>query len=186
MKIGFARISSDDQNLDLQLDALRAAGCEKIFTEQITGSATLRVQLAAALEFIRPGDVLVVWKLDRLGRTTLRLVQLVHDLRERGIGFHSLTEGIDTTTPAGRFVFTILAGLAEMELELIRERTRAGLKAARARGRKGGRKALPNSTITAIRQLAAAPGVVVKDACKTLKISRATFYKYAQPDTPPG
>jgi len=179
MKIGYGRVSSDDQNLDLQLDAFRVAGCEKVFQEKTSGSAKDKPELAALLEFARPGDVLVVWKLDRLGRTSRRLVELVHQLRDRGIEFQSITEGIDTTTPMGRFFFTIMAALAEMELELIKERTQAGLVASRARGRKGGRKPLEPEKVAALRVLNSEKSNSPASICKTLKISRATFYKYA-------
>lgn len=185
MKIGYARVSTGEQSTAMQLDAL-AKDCEKVFQEVVSGAAKDRPQLAAALEFARPGDVLVVWKLDRLGRTSRRLVELVHQLRDKGIEFQSLTEGIDTTTSMGRFFFTIMAALAEMELELIKERTRAGLAAARARGRKGGRKALAPEKIKAIQTLAADRSNTPAFICKTLGISRATFYKYGAPTAPEG
>lgn len=181
MKIGYARVSTEDQALDLQLDALKAAGCKKVFQEKASGAAKERPKLDSALEYARPGDVLVVWKLDRLGRTSRRLVELVHQLRDKGIEFQSLTEGIDTTTPMGRFFFTIMAALAEMELELIRERTKAGVVAARARGKSGGRKPLPPEKIEALRMLFADKTKKPVDICKSLGISRATLYKYGQP-----
>lgn len=182
MKIGYARVSTNAQEFSLQLDALEAAGCEKIFQEKVSGSAKERPQLEAALAFVRAGDSLVVWKLDRLGRTSRRLVELVHQLRDRGIEFQSVTEGIDTTTSMGRFFFTVMAALAEMELDLIKERTHAGLSSARARGRIGGRKALEPEKRAAIRALLADPNNTPAMICKTLKISRSTLYKYAKDD----
>ncbi|RTL52293.1 MAG: recombinase family protein [Rhodocyclaceae bacterium] len=179
MKVGYARVSTQDQSLDLQMDALKAAGCEKVFTEKASdGAAADRAQLTAALEFARAGDVLVVWKLDRLGRTSRRLVELVHQLRDKGIEFQSCTDGIDTTTAMGRFFFVVMAALAEMERELIMERTRAGLAAAKARGRNGGRKPLDPAIIETLRILASSGQKTPAQICKELKISRATFYKY--------
>jgi DNA invertase Pin-like site-specific DNA recombinase len=178
MKIGYARVSTDDQNLDLQRDALGGAGCERLFTDTISGAKADRPGLAAALEFARPGDVLIVWRLDRLGRSLPDLVRLVGELDAKGIGFESLTEKIDATTAAGRLVFHVFAALAEFERNLIRERTHAGLAAARARGRKGGRRELDPEKQAAIARMADQPPAVV---CKALGISRSTFYKYAPP-----
>src|SRR5690349_15412935 len=140
MLIGYARVSTDDQTLDLQLDALKAAGCERrrVYTDTASGAKTDRPGLAKALDMLREGDILVVWRLDRLGRSLPHLIEVVGDLKGRHIGFKSLTENIDTTTPAGELIFHIFASLAQFERELIRERTMAGLVAARARGRKGG------------------------------------------------
>jgi DNA invertase Pin-like site-specific DNA recombinase len=140
MKIGYARVSTTEQNLELQLDALAKAGCDRIFEDQASGAKMARPGLDQALSHLREGDALVIWKLDRLGRTIRGLIELVGELRDRGIGFRSLTEGFDTSTPGGRLIFHIFAALAEMERDLIRERTQAGLAAARARGRNGGRK----------------------------------------------
>lgn len=137
--LGYARVSTAEQDPALQLDALTAAGCYRVFTDTASGADQSRPKLAEVLDQLRPGDTLVVWRLDRLGRSVQDLIALVVDLRDRDVGFRSLTEGIDTTTPGGRFVFVILAGLAQMERELMRERTLAGLAAARARGRRGGR-----------------------------------------------
>ena len=176
MKIGYARVSTDDQNLDLQRDALGSAGCERLFTDTLSGAKADRPGLSAALEFARPGDVLIVWRLDRLGRSLPDLVRLVGELEAKGIGFESLTEKIDATTAAGRLVFHVFAALAEFERNLIRERTHAGLAAARARGRKGGRRELDPEKQTAIARMADQPPAVV---CKALGISRSTFYKYA-------
>src|SRR5437773_6518768 len=139
MLIGYARVSKNEQNLDLQLDALKAAGCEKIFHDKITSLKEERKGLDEALAFLRPGDALVVWKLDRLGRTLRHLIDLIATFNQQGIGFKSLKETIDTTTSTGKLVFHIFAALAEFERDIIHERTRAGLEAARARGRKGGR-----------------------------------------------
>lgn len=178
MKIGYARVSTDDQNLDLQRDALDGAGCERLFTDTISGAKADRPGLASAIAFARPGDVLVVWRLDRLGRSLPDLVRLVGELDATGIGFESLTEKIDATTAAGRLVFHVFAALAEFERNLIRERTHAGLAAARARGRNGGRRGLDPDKQAAIAKMADQPPAVV---CKILGISRSTFYKYAPP-----
>ncbi len=138
--IGDTRVSTADQNPDLQHDALAAAGCVQVFTDRASGALAKRPQLDALLDYLRHGDVLVVWRLDRLGRSVRHLTETVNTLAGRGIGFRSLTEGIDTTTPAGKLVFHIFAALGEFERDLIQERTNAGLAAARARGRKGGRR----------------------------------------------
>ena len=139
MLVGYARVSTTDQNLDLQKDALRAAGCERLFTDMASGAKAERPGLAQALRECRPGDTLVVWKLDRLGRSLPHLVETVRELLEREVGFKSLQESIDTTTSGGKLIFHLFASLAEFERDLIRERTNAGLAAARARGRRGGR-----------------------------------------------
>ena len=140
MLIAYARFSTKQHDLALQLDALEKAGCEKVFTEKISGAKRNRPEFKAALEFVREGDTLVVWKLDRLARSLKQLIETVEGLEKRQIGFLSLTEAIDTTSPAGRLIFHIFASLAEFERSIIRERTRAGLEAARRRGRIGGRK----------------------------------------------
>src|SRR5919202_993195 len=140
MKIGYARVSTLEQNLDLQRDALRAAGCTKIIEDTASGGKLPRSGLERVRELLRKGDVLVVWRLDRLGRSLRHLIELMGELEQQGIGFRSITEAIDTTSPGGKLVFHIFGALAEFERNLIRERTRAGLDAARARGRKGGRK----------------------------------------------
>src|SRR3712207_6335019 len=139
MQIGYARISTDDQTLDLQRDALAKAGCDQLFTDTMSGATADRPGLAEALAYTRPGDTLVVWRLDRLGRSLRHLIETVTDLEQRGVGFKSLTEAIDTTSPGGKLIFHIFGALAEFERDLIRERTRAGLVAARTRGRTGGR-----------------------------------------------
>ena len=140
MIVGYARVSTQDQNPQLQLDALAAIGCEEVFHEKSTGKLRERPELTACLRTLRKGDSLVVWKLDRLARSLKDLVEIIHDLEQRGVGFRSLTESIDTTSTGGRLVFHIFGALAEFEHSLIRERTMAGLSAARARGRMGGRK----------------------------------------------
>ncbi len=177
MLVGYARVSTDDQNLDLQVDALKQAGCERLFSDQVSGAAAVKAGLDEALAYLREGDTLVVWKLDRLGRTVKGLVELVDALKARNIQFRSLTDGIDTSTPAGRFFFHMMAALAEMERDLIRERTTAGLAAARARGRKGGRKPkLDEAKLDAARKLLTA-GTPAVDVAKTLGVGRATLYR---------
>ncbi len=179
MLIGYARVSTDDQNLDLQRDALQKAGCEQIYTDQVSGTKARRPGLEQALSHLREGDTLVVWRLDRLGRSLRHLIETVTELQEKGIGFKSLTESIDTTTSGGRLVFNIFASLAEFEREIIRERTQAGLQAARARGRTGGRpKALTEKQVQMLNQLASDKNRSVNEICRTLGISRKTFYRY--------
>lgn len=178
MKIGYARVSTDDQRMDLQRDALTAAGCEKVFTDTASGAKAARPGLAEALAFARKGDVLVVWRLDRLGRSLPELVKVVGELEAAGVGFESVTERIETSSAAGRLVFHVFAALAEFERRLIVERTHAGLEAARARGRKGGRPALPPEKVAAIQAMAAG-NRSVSEICKVLKIGRSTLYKYA-------
>ncbi|VXB82970.1 DNA-invertase hin [Exiguobacterium sp. 8H] len=175
-RIGYARVSTAEQKLDAQLDELNRAGCTRIFQEKAS-SVKRRSELAACLDYLREGDTLVVWKLDRLGRTTRQLLALVDDLKERGVHLHILTLGVDTGTAAGRLFFTMMAGLAEMERELIRERTRVGLDAARARGRTGGRKPIDPGVMSRAMMMYGA-GMTVSDISKTLGISRSTFYKY--------
>lgn len=175
-KVGYARVSTLDQNLDLQIDELEKAGCTKIFQEKIS-SGKQREQLNLCLDYLRDGDTLVVWKLDRLGRTTRNLLSLIDHLNERNIELQILTLGVDTGTASGRLFFTMMAGLAEMERELIRERTNAGLQAARARGRKGGRKPIDEEVLHRAFMMYDAK-MTVEDITKTLNISRATFYKY--------
>lgn len=178
MKIGYARVSTFDQNLDLQRDALLKAGCEKIFTETASGAKDDRVGLQAAMEFARAGDSIVVWKLDRLGRSLKHLIETVNQLNSRGIGFASLQESVDTATPGGKLVFHIFGALAEFERELIRERTNAGLQAARVRGRQGGRPSkLTAKQVKLARQLFADRSLSIKEICQTLSISRTTLYR---------
>ena len=187
MKIGYARVSTDDQKMDLQRDALTAAGCEKVFTDTASGAKAERPGLADALAFARKGDSLVVWRLDRLGRSLPELVKIVGELEAAGVGFESITEHIETSTAAGRLVFHVFAALAEFERRLIVERTVAGLAAARTRGQKGGRPGLPAEKIAAIQALAAS-GHGPAEVCKALGIGRSTFYKHtrnAQGKSPP-
>ncbi len=186
MNIGYARVSTGEQTLDLQLDALKAAGCGKVFEETASGAKADRPVLAEALTYIRDGDTLVVWRLDRLGRSLGHLIETVAELAERGIGFKSLTEQIDTTTPGGKLVFHVFGALAEFERDLIAERTQAGLRAARARGRVGGRpKALDTPAKVAMaRALHADKRHSIADICTTLGISRATLYRYLAVPTP--
>src|SRR5215217_5791349 len=183
MNIGYARVSTGEQTLDLQLDALAKADCGKVFTETAGGALVERESLKEALAYARTGDTLVVWRLDRLGRSLKHLIETVADLRDRGVGFKSLTEQIDTTTPGGKLVFHVFAALAEFERDLIRERTHAGLAAARARGRVGGRpKKLADPKTLALAQKLYDDGQTdVATICKTLGISRATLYRYVTP-----
>ena len=179
MLIGYARVSTIDQNLDMQVDALKVAGCEKIFSDVASGAKTERVELKKAMEQLRKEDVLVVWKLDRLGRSLKHLIQVVSDLNEQDIGFKSLQENIDTTTNGGKLIFHIFGALAEFEREIIMERTNAGLKAARARGRLGGRpRKMDKAKIEMAQALFDAKKTTVKNICKQLGISKGTFYRY--------
>ncbi len=179
---GYARVSTADQNPDLQLDALRAAGCSRIFTDHASGTKTARPELTNALDHLRAGDTLIVWKLDRLGRSLPHLVETVKALADRDIGFRSLQDPIDTTTPGGRLVFHVFATLAEFERDLIRERTNAGLAAARARGRVGGRPpALTSDQVAMARDaLEADPKRSVASVARSLKVSPATLYRALQ------
>lgn len=179
MLIGYARVSTQDQNLDLQVDALEKAGCRKQFTDVVSGAQVERSGLKEALAYCRDGDTLVVWKLDRLGRSLQHLIETVQELQSRGIGFKSLQESIDTTTSGGKLIFHVFGALAEFERDIIRERTMAGLASARARGRKGGRpRALSASQAEMARTLRQDPKRTVKEICETLHISEATFYRY--------
>lgn len=178
MLIGYARVSPQDQNLTMQEQALTNAGCAKIYSDKATGTSTSRPALDKALEHVREGDVLVVWKLDRLGRTVKNLIALTETLHEGGIGFRSLTDQIDTTTPDGRFYFHIMASLAQMERELTIERTHAGLAAARAQGRLPGRKRkMTDSKIASARQLLA-NGTSPAEVAKNLRVSIPTLYRW--------
>ncbi len=179
-RIGYARVSTDDQNLDLQRDALRLAGVGSIYEEAASGKTAVRLELDHCLKALRAGDTLVVWRLDRLGRSLPDLVHIVAGLEEKGIGFESLTEKIETTTAAGKLVFHVFAALAEFERNLIRERTRAGLVAARARGRSGGRKPkLDARQIREIKRLMSDPTIPVGQIAERYKVSRTTIYKVA-------
>jgi DNA invertase Pin-like site-specific DNA recombinase len=178
MLIGYARVSTQDQNLDLQIDALTKAGCKKVFDDKVSGSRAERPGLAKALEMLREGDTLVVWKLDRLGRSVKNLVDLVGELHKQGVQFKSLTDAIDTSTPSGRFFFHVIASLAEMERELTIERTRAGLEVARQLGRKGGRKRqMTDSKIASAKKLLT-NGVPPRDVAKNLGVSIPTLYRW--------
>ena len=178
MLIGYARVSTQDQNLDLQIEALAQAGCQKVFDDKISGSHTARPGLTKTLEMLRDGDTLVVWKLDRLGRSVKHLVDLVGDLHKKGIQFKSLTDAIDTGTPSGRFFFHVMASLAEMERELTVERTRAGLAVAKKLGRKGGRKRqMTDSKIGSAKKLLA-NSVPPRDVAKNLGVSVSTLYRW--------
>ena len=178
MLIGYARVSTQDQNLDLQIEALTKAGCKKVFDDKISGSRAERPGLAKALEMLRDGDTLVVWKLDRLGRSVKNLVDLVGEMHKQGVQFKSLTDAIDTGTPSGRFFFHVMASLAEMERELTIERTRAGLEVARQLGRKGRRKRqMTDSKIASAKKLLA-NGVPPRDVAKNLGVSVPTLYRW--------
>ena len=174
--IGYARVSTLDQDPALQLDALAAAGCAKVFEDRASGARSDRPGLRQALDYVREGDVLVVWKLDRLGRSLAHLIETVAALEQRGVGFRSITEAIDSTTPSGRLVFHLFGALGQFERDLIRERTRAGLVAAAARGRKGGRK--PVVTEEKLRRARAliSQGLNVREAAVRLKISKTALY----------
>jgi DNA invertase Pin-like site-specific DNA recombinase len=179
MRIGYARVSTLEQNLALQRDALTEAGCEKIFIEQMSGAVTDRHALRDALDYARSGDTLIVWKLDRLARSMKQLIETIEKLRVQGIGFRSLTEAIDTTTAQGVLVFHMFSALAEFERALIRERTRAGLAAAKRVGRTGGRPAkLTEDDLDVARTLLANPDITVADIADRIGVSPATLYRY--------
>ncbi len=182
MEVGYARVSTGEQTLDLQLDALTKAGCGKVSTETASGAKAERPILEEVLSYLRAGDTLVVWRLDRLGRSLQHLIEVVAQLAARGIGFKSLTEQIDTTTPGGKLVFHVFGALAEFERDLIRERTQAGLAAARARGRTGGRprKLADAKQLDLARALYEGGQTDIATICKTLGISRATLYRALQ------
>lgn len=176
MIIGYARVSTEEQSLDLQINALKNYGCERIFVEK-KSSIGSRPQLDKTLEHLRPGDILVVWKIDRLGRTVKQLINLINQFEKDRIEVVFLSDGIDTRTASGKFMFTIMSAFAELELNLIRERTKAGLAAARARGKVGGRKGIDSSTVKKINVMYQG-NVPIAEILKTLKISRSTLYKY--------
>lgn len=182
MLIGYARVSTTDQTLNLQKDALEKIGCVKIFTDTISGSTTERKGLDEALAYVREGDTLVVWRLDRLGRSLKHLIETITTLNNRKIGFKSITENIDTTTSGGKLVFHIFGALAEFERDTIKERTKAGLKATRSRGRLGGRpKAKTLNTlkkVTLAQSLYNDKSNTIDEICKALNISRSTLYRY--------
>ena len=182
MKIGYVRVSTKEQSFDLQVDALQQAGCDKLYREVVSGARTERPGLDQVVDRLRAGDVLVIWKLDRLGRSLKHLVELVNTLRERGIGLQSLNDPIDTTTPQGRLSFNLFASLAEFERDLIRERTQAGLSAARARGRNGGRpkglSAQAEATACAAETLYRERQLSVRQIAARLGIAKSTLYAY--------
>lgn len=190
MKVGYARVSTKEQNLHLQEDALKEAGCEEIYTDIASGSKSQRPGLDKALEFIRAGDTLVVWKLDRLGRSIQHLIETVSALSKRKVAFKSLQENIDTTSSGGKLIFHMFGALAEFERDLIRERTEAGLKAARARGRMGGRPSLlDDRQIKRMLEMYEEQKNTVSEICKIYEISRPSFYNYLSRhklDTEPG
>jgi DNA invertase Pin-like site-specific DNA recombinase len=179
--IGYARVSTDDQDAQLQRDALTAAGCSRIFEDKASGKNTDRPELAAVLDYLRPGDTLVVWKLDRFARSLIDLVTTVDILREQGIGFKVLTgalANIDTGTPDGRLMLQVIGAMAEFERSLIKERTQAGLKAARVQGRIGGRPTVVNEDVLAVARARKAKGESVSAIAKALGVSRATLYRH--------
>jgi DNA invertase Pin-like site-specific DNA recombinase len=178
MLIGYARVSTYDQTEALQIDALNKAGCGRIFTDVASGARSDRPGLAQALDYAREGDTLVVWRLDRLGRSLIDLIKIINTLDERNVGFQSLTEGFDTTTPGGKLVFHLFGALAEFERELLRERTMAGLAAARARGRLGGRKRkMTAKDIAMAKTLMADKTNSPRDIAKRFGVSKATLYR---------
>jgi DNA invertase Pin-like site-specific DNA recombinase len=179
MKIGYARISTTDQNLDLQIDALKKAGCEKIIKDEISGSLSERPGLEELKKIIRKGDEIIVWRLDRLGRGLKHLIALINEFQESGVSFHSLTESINTGNSTGKLIFHIFGALAEFERNLILERTRVGIEAARARGRQGGRpKKLDKDKRKLAIDLYESKKHSLKQICNTLGISKPTLYKY--------
>ena len=179
MKIGYARVSTPDQDMALQLDALKNAGCEKIYNDVASGVKAERPGFNKAIENLRKGDALVVWRLDRLGRSLRHLLDIVKDMEDRGAGFVSLQEGFDTTSNGGKLIFHIFGALADFERELIRERTKAGLGAARARGRVGGRKEKLNAKqIKTLRKMYDSQKHSISEIGKTFGVSRPTVYRY--------
>jgi DNA invertase Pin-like site-specific DNA recombinase len=178
MKIGYSRVSTQEQKNDLQIDALNIEGCDKIFEDKASGAQRDRPELKSALEYARAGDVIVVWKLDRLARSLKQLIETVEDLEKRGIGFKSITESIDTSTSGGKLIFHIFASLAEFERNIISERTRAGLEAAKSRGRTGGRPSkLSPEDIEVAKTLLKNPEITAKEVAKRMGVSFATLYR---------
>lgn len=178
MKIGYARVSTSDQRPDLQEEALRSAGCERTYTDRASGKAVDRPELAEALDQLRDGDTFVVWKLDRLARSVKQLVDLVSGFERQGVNFVSITDAIDTGTPTGRFFFHVMASIAEMERDLIVERTRAGLETARRHGRRGGRKPIMTDKKTAAARTLLASGAPPREVAESIGVSLATLYRW--------
>ena len=179
MKIGYARVSTEDQNLDMQIDALKEAKCDHIYEEKMSGKINDRPALEKALNFMRKGDTLVIWKLDRLGRSLRHLIEVINDLMDDGMYFMSLQENIDTTSTGGKLIFHIFAALAEFEREIISERTKSGLKAARARGRFGGRpKKLNEEQAQMVKKMWKDHTISIEEICRSFDISRSTLYLY--------
>ncbi|OGT74763.1 MAG: invertase [Gammaproteobacteria bacterium RIFCSPLOWO2_02_FULL_57_10] len=176
--VGYARVSTAGQDLSLQLDSLANAGCGRVFHDVASGAKITRQGLDAALSYLRPGDTLVIWKIDRLGRSLGHLVQIIEDLRKRNIGFRSITDAaIDTTTPGGTLIFHIFASLATFERELIGERTKAGLSAAAVRGRRGGRRPVVTASKLAKAHDLLGKGLSVRQAAAAIKISKTALYE---------
>ncbi len=179
MKIGYARVSTQDQHLDMQIDALKKEGCEKIYEEKASGSKADRPELARMMEHLRKGDIIVIWKLDRLGRSLRNLIDLVESFKNIGVELVSLQDSVNTATPTGKLTFAIFAALAEFERDIIRERTNAGLAAARARGKSGGRKKLLDvKQVLMLQSLSKDKNLSVGSICNQLGISKATYYNY--------
>ena len=181
--VGYARVSTEEQNLDLQINSLKSIGCleENIFRDKASGSKTSRPGLDQCFETLESGDTLIVWRLDRLGRSMSHLVKIIEELRKQGISFKSICDGaIDTTTASGELIFNIFSSLAQFERRLIQERTKAGLSAARARGRLGGRKSIPvtDPKVVMAKKMHQDKSMAIEDICSTLRISRPTLYRY--------
>lgn len=182
--IGYARVSTRDQNPDLQLDALRAAGCERVFVEHVSGASAKRPELDAALDAACAGDVLVVWKLDRLGRSLIKVIETVKELDARGVGFRSLTESLDTTSSFGTLILHIFGAIAQFERDVTVERTVAGLAAARARGRIGGRpRKMDANAVVLAREMLAVPGADPGVVAAAFGVATSTLYRYLRSDT---
>jgi DNA invertase Pin-like site-specific DNA recombinase len=181
MKIGYARVSTTNQSLNPQTDPLSEAGCEKLFTDVASGARTQRPGLDKAISFCRKGDILIVWKLDRMGRSMSHLIEMIQELEKKGVGFQSLTEKIDTTNAEGRLIFHLFGALAEFERDLIRERVQAGLKSVRTRGRNGGRPGVSEETKAMAKTLLADKSLSIKQICDRLGIAKSTLYKHAGP-----
>ncbi len=179
MKIGYARVSTAEQSLDLQIDALKKAGCDEIMTDVISGSKEERPGLRDVFRFLREGDTLIVWKLDRLGRSIRHLIETMQEIHKRNASFVCLQENIDTTTTMGKLIFHIFGALAEFERDVITERTRAGLEAAKARGRNGGRRfALDKKQIERLKELSQSKTSTIGEICKIFGITKPTYYNY--------